>query len=80
MNALPMTPFALAVAPAILAGFAKQKGIPVKTLVGAFVYALALSLVGSWNGEVANALAWLIAITSILLNGATLFKIVDKAV
>lgn len=79
MGNLPVTPLALAIAPAVLAGFAK-KALPIKTLIAAFLYALALSLVTSWNVEVATSLAWLVAITSLILNGPIIFKIVDKAV
>jgi hypothetical protein len=80
MNALPMTPYLVAVVPAVLAGAVKLKGIPTKRIVAAFLYAIFLTLVGSWRGDVTSALAWLVAISSLLINGQQLFTTISKAV
>jgi len=80
VNSLPFGPWVLAVAPAVVAEAVKKKSFPVKTMVGGFLYAVFLAAIGLVHMGVATALAWVIAITSVLVNGQTLFTVIGKAV
>lgn len=75
-----MTPYLLAVVPAVLNTAVTQKRVPVRGIVAGFLYGIALAIIAGWRGDVAVTLAWLVALTSLLVNGATLFNSINKVV
>jgi len=50
-----------------------------RTLLGAMGVGLGLSLTATASPEVANGLAWLIIITSVLVNGQPIFDRISQA-
>jgi hypothetical protein len=80
MDALPMTPYLLAVIPPVANKALKSHSFDIKTIVAVFIYGAALTIITGWRYDVASALAWTIALTSILINGAELFDTIGKVV
>lgn len=77
---LPYVPYLLTVVPAFLASVIKTKSFPIKQLVASALLLLVLAGLESWNSQLTNSFAWLLAISSLIYNGPALFNTVTKAV
>lgn len=52
----------------------------VTVVAGTFVFGLAMFILETINAELAFAIAWVVAITAVLLNGVPVFQAVTKGV
>jgi hypothetical protein len=79
-KSLPLVPYLLAAIPAIMASIAKEKKVPTKRLIAAFLYGAILMALASWRMDIASSFAWVGAITSLLVNGDVLFAAINRSV
>jgi hypothetical protein len=78
IKSLPMTPYLLAVIPAVVADAVQKKNVPLKRLLAAFLFGAMVWLLAEWRMDIASAFAWVAALTSLLINGQILFNAVTK--
>lgn len=80
MGGIPWVPFTLTMAPAVIASVVDKHKATVKTVVGGFIYGLILAGLASWRSDIASGFAWLVALTSMAINGPVVFNAISKAV
>lgn len=68
----PVTPWVLTLAPPIIKA-ATEKKFPGKVLLSGMLYGMALAILSNVIPDLSATLAWVIAITSILINGEQFF-------
>lgn len=57
-----------------------RNGLRVTVIAGTFVFGLAMFILETINSELAVAIAWVVAISALLLNGVPVFQAVSKGV
>lgn len=55
-------------------------GVRPTVLIGTFIFGSAIFLLAELNTEIALSIAWVTAITSVLLNGVPVFQAISKGV
>lgn len=78
MNVL--LPVVLTFGTAALSDLTKTGSVRLSVILGGFVYGAAMFALYEVNAEITLALAWVAALTSLLLNGQVVFKALGKGI
>lgn len=74
----PLGPLTMAIVPAVVAAALKDKAIPTRTIIAAFLFGAMVYGLYEVNAQIAVAFAWVAALTSLLVNGPTVFQAVGR--
>lgn len=78
MNVL--LPVVIAGGAAALNDLVSRGGLRPTVVIGSFIYGAAIFLLAELNSELALSFAWVVALTSILLNGMPVFNAIKEGV